>query len=59
VWRGDSHYGRVEAMEWAEDHHAEWVDPANTMNAIHPTGFGTSGNRSHNARKNTATVTAR
>jgi hypothetical protein len=39
--------------------HAEWVDPANTMNAIHPTGFGTSGNRSHNARKNTATVTAR
>jgi hypothetical protein len=19
VWRGDSHYGRVEAMEWAED----------------------------------------
>jgi hypothetical protein len=19
VWRGDSHYGRVEAMEWAEN----------------------------------------
>jgi hypothetical protein len=23
VWRGDSHYGRVEAMEWAEDHDAD------------------------------------
>jgi hypothetical protein len=22
VWRGHSHYGRVEAMEWAEDHSA-------------------------------------
>jgi len=25
VWRGDSHYGRVEAMEWAEDHDADYV----------------------------------
>ena len=25
VWRGDSHYGRVEAMEWAEDHHADYI----------------------------------
>jgi DDE family transposase len=23
VWRGDSHYGRVEAMEWAEEHAAD------------------------------------
>jgi hypothetical protein len=25
VWRGDSHYGRVEAMEWAEDHDADYI----------------------------------
>jgi hypothetical protein len=25
VWRGDSHYGRVEAMEWAEDNGADYV----------------------------------
>jgi hypothetical protein len=25
VWRGDSHYGRVEAMEWAEDNSADYI----------------------------------
>src|SRR4030088_946520 len=25
VWRGDSHYGRVEAMEWAEDKDGEYI----------------------------------
>src|SRR5262249_59122953 len=25
MWRGDSHYGRVEAMEWAEDHDADYI----------------------------------
>ena len=25
VWRGDSHYGRVEAMEWTEDHDAAYI----------------------------------
>jgi len=25
VWRGDSHYGRVEAMEWAEDNDADYI----------------------------------
>jgi hypothetical protein len=25
VWRGDSHYGRVEAMEWAEEHDADYI----------------------------------
>jgi hypothetical protein len=25
VWRGDSHYGRVEAMEWAEDHDEDYI----------------------------------
>ena len=25
VWRGDSHYGRVEAIEWAEDNDAEYI----------------------------------
>ncbi len=25
VWRGDSHYGRVEAMEWAEDNHTDYI----------------------------------
>jgi hypothetical protein len=25
VWRGDSHYGRVEAMEWAEDDDADYI----------------------------------
>jgi len=25
LWRGDSHYSRVEAMEWAEDHDAEYI----------------------------------
>src|SRR5215831_10795512 len=25
VWRGDSHYGRVEAMDWAEDNDAEYI----------------------------------
>jgi hypothetical protein len=25
VWRGDSHYGRVEAMEWAENDGADYI----------------------------------
>jgi hypothetical protein len=25
VWRGDSHYGRVEAMEWAEDNGTDYI----------------------------------
>jgi len=25
VWRGDSHYGRVEAMDWAEDNDAHYI----------------------------------
>src|SRR5499427_5642878 len=25
VWRGDGHYGRVEAMEWAEDNGEEYI----------------------------------
>ena len=25
VWRGDSHYGRVEAMDWAEEHGADYI----------------------------------
>ena len=25
VWRGDSHYGRVEAMQWAEDNGADYI----------------------------------
>src|ERR1700686_5881183 len=25
VWRGDSHYGRVEAMEWAEDNDVDYI----------------------------------
>jgi hypothetical protein len=25
VWRGDGHYGRVEAMEWAENHDADYI----------------------------------
>jgi hypothetical protein len=25
VWRGDSHYGRVEAMDWAEDNGADYI----------------------------------
>jgi len=25
IWRGDSHYGRVEAMEWAEDNDADYI----------------------------------
>src|SRR6201986_1548727 len=25
VWRGDSHYGPVEAMEWAEDNDADYI----------------------------------
>src|SRR6266853_2964724 len=25
VWRGDSHYGRLEAMEWAEDNDADYI----------------------------------
>ena len=25
VWRGDSHYGRVEAMDWAEDNDTDYV----------------------------------
>jgi hypothetical protein len=25
VWRGDSHYGRVEAREWAEDNDADYI----------------------------------
>jgi Transposase DDE domain group 1 len=25
IWRGDSHYGRVEAMEWAENNDADYI----------------------------------
>ena len=25
VWRGDSHYGRVEAMDWTEDNDADYI----------------------------------
>jgi hypothetical protein len=25
VWRGDSHYGRVEAMEWAESSGEDYI----------------------------------
>jgi hypothetical protein len=25
IWRGDSHYGRVEAMEWAEDNNSDYI----------------------------------
>jgi len=25
VWRGDSHYGRVEAMDWAEDNETDYI----------------------------------
>ena len=25
VWRGDSHYGRVEAMDWAEDNDTDYI----------------------------------
>jgi hypothetical protein len=25
VWRGDSHYGRVEAMDWADDNGADYI----------------------------------
>jgi hypothetical protein len=25
AWRGDSHYGRVEAMEWAEDNGEDYI----------------------------------
>jgi hypothetical protein len=25
VWRGDAHYGRVEAMEWAEEHETDYI----------------------------------
>ena len=25
VWRGDSHYGRVEAMDWAEDNGSDYI----------------------------------
>ncbi len=25
IWRGDSHYGRVEAMEWAENNGADYI----------------------------------
>jgi len=36
VWRGDSHYGRVEAMEWAENNGADYI-------------FGLAGNRALDA----------
>jgi hypothetical protein len=37
VWRGDGHYGRVEAMEWAEDNDADYI-------------FGLAGNAALDAR---------
>src|SRR5262245_22758380 len=37
VWRGDSHYGRVEAMEWAESNDADYI-------------FGLAGNAALDAR---------
>ena len=43
VWRGDSHYGRVEAMEWAEDNDADYI-------------FGLAGNAALDARTAQAAV---
>jgi hypothetical protein len=37
VWRGDSHYGRVEAMDWAENNEADYI-------------FGLAGNAALDAR---------
>jgi Transposase DDE domain group 1 len=31
VWRGDSHYGRVEAMEWADDNDYIFGLPGNAV----------------------------
>jgi hypothetical protein len=25
VWRGDAHYGRIEAIEWAKEHEADYI----------------------------------
>ena len=46
VWRGDSHYGQVEAMEWAEDHDADYI-------------FGLAGNAALNALVAEAAVNLR
>jgi hypothetical protein len=46
VWRGDSHYGRVEAMEWAEEHDADYI-------------FGLAGNAALNALVAEAAVNLR
>jgi len=34
VWRGDSHYGSVEAMEWAEDDGADYIFGLATLDRL-------------------------
>jgi len=36
VWRGDSHYGRVEAMEWAENNGADYILASKAMRCLMP-----------------------
>jgi hypothetical protein len=38
IWRGDSHYGRVEAMEWAENNDADYI-------------FGLAGNAAYQGKR--------
>jgi hypothetical protein len=33
VWRGDSHYGRVEAMEWIEENDGDYILAFRQLNA--------------------------
>ena len=35
VWRGDSHYGRVEAMEWIEENDGDYIFGPATRRLMH------------------------
>ena len=53
VWRGDSHYGRVEAMEWAEDDGSDYIFGFGGNSTLDALVAETADNlRFHHARSN-------
>jgi DDE family transposase len=57
VWRGDSHYGRVEAMEWAENNGADYIFGLQGNTALDAIVAKTADNlRFHHARSRHAKV---
>jgi hypothetical protein len=57
VWRGDSHYGRVEAMEWAENNGSDYIFGLQGNSVLDATVAETADNlRFHHAKSRQAKV---